>query len=148
MRLKVLHHPVGQDYSSIIGLRHQQRTQTQTVPCLQRLQAVARRVRQHFSRISPHIYVPNTRAALRSGKRLAGISKLPRQHHSRRILRLCFPRDHLGNETHHPTAMKGVSTLVSAAMALRLAVMTPRMWRGLVAVNNDTILRVALERYT
>jgi hypothetical protein len=44
--------------------------------------------------------------------------------------------------------MKDASTLVSVAMALRLVVMTPRMWRGLVAVNNDTILRVALERYT
>jgi hypothetical protein len=44
--------------------------------------------------------------------------------------------------------MKGVSTLVSVAMALRRVVMKARMWRGLVAVNNDTILRVALERYT
>jgi hypothetical protein len=42
--------------------------------------------------------------------------------------------------------MKGVSTLVSAAMALQRVVMMPRMWRGLVAVN-ETITPVALERH-
>jgi hypothetical protein len=44
--------------------------------------------------------------------------------------------------------MKGVGTLVSAAMALRHVATTPRMWRALVAVNNDTITQVGLERYT
>jgi hypothetical protein len=43
--------------------------------------------------------------------------------------------------------MKGVGTLVSAAMALQRVVMTLRMWRGLVAVN-ETIIQVALERRT
>jgi hypothetical protein len=44
--------------------------------------------------------------------------------------------------------MKGAGTLVSAAMALRRVIMTPRMWHGLVVVNNNTIIRVALEKYT